>query len=67
MEMTGEQLIPAARTEVRRGLNDPQMLKRSRHPTILTCWSRWPDGGNFSRDVRGTTAPTTCQSGNKRL
>src|ERR1700690_1669292 len=27
MEMTGEQLIPAAQTEVWRGLNDPEVLK----------------------------------------
>ena len=27
MEMTGEQLIPAAQAEVWRGLNDPEMLK----------------------------------------
>jgi len=27
MEMTGEQLIPAAQAEVWRGLNDPEVLK----------------------------------------
>jgi hypothetical protein len=37
------------------------------HPIFLDCWSRWSDGGNFSRDARGITTLTTCQSGYERL
>lgn len=57
MELTGEQLIPAAQAEVWRGLNDPEVLKACAAQRVLRkmmSHTPWPSfRPRFSNLVSG--------------